>query len=255
VHTPWVAEWWNTLSSVPIALAGLWSLYVAVTQGYPRRFWVGPVFLLLTGIGSISFHGTLQYTGQAVDELSMVFTVTAFCYSVVELESRTRYKWLPYALALYITMFTMAYALVPAYFTMFVGTFIVMSAVAMYRTLMLSFGVDSGVSRWLFYGGAALYMFAFFALWIPDFVACETVGFLHLHAWFHVCCSIAPVWMSMVVIYRYFKVNKIAAAAKASALEHDIESGAHLVPRVVFAESLWSFMFPHVQLSHKRHTA
>lgn len=35
---------------------------------------------------------------------------------------------------------------------------------------------------------------AFFFLWIPDNLFCGDIGFLNLHAWFHVCGAIAPWW-------------------------------------------------------------
>src|SRR5262245_58630668 len=67
--TPWVAEFWNTISSLAMVVAGLAGLFL-------RRFtWeirVAFGLLVLVGLGSIAFHGTLRFELQMLDELPML---------------------------------------------------------------------------------------------------------------------------------------------------------------------------------------
>lgn len=71
LHSSYVAEWYNTLSSVPIVIAGLIGIAVGLRSGFRARFVVPCAFVVMVGLGSMSFHGTLQYWGQAMDELSV----------------------------------------------------------------------------------------------------------------------------------------------------------------------------------------
>ena len=76
--TVWVAEFWNTLSSLPLVFVGAWGIYLAFHYNYGLPFIVGNFVLLFVGIGSTAFHGTLSYEGQCLDELAMIYCALAF---------------------------------------------------------------------------------------------------------------------------------------------------------------------------------
>jgi dihydroceramidase len=80
--TPYVAEFWNTLSSLALCVVAMIGLRFAHRYRYPLRIVIAYVGVFLIGTGSVAFHGTLTRTGQAIDELSMVcqllFFVTKF---------------------------------------------------------------------------------------------------------------------------------------------------------------------------------
>lgn len=78
LHTPYIAEFWNTLSSVPIVVFSLAALVVGIRGHFLSRFTVPCALTALVGLGSIAFHATLQYWGQAMDELFMVYAATAY---------------------------------------------------------------------------------------------------------------------------------------------------------------------------------
>src|SRR5262245_39770729 len=82
VVTPWVAEWWNTVSSVPIAGLGAFGLWRWSRSGPGReaRFALGYALLAIVGLGSIAFHGTLLKAAQACDELPMIFCGLSYAY-------------------------------------------------------------------------------------------------------------------------------------------------------------------------------
>ena len=72
----YVAEFFNTLSSVPIALLGLqalWSAWAcADAHASRRRRMVAAFTVFVVGVGSVAFHGTLLRWGQVLDEVPMV---------------------------------------------------------------------------------------------------------------------------------------------------------------------------------------
>lgn len=65
-YSYYIAEFWNTLSSLIIIIIGIWELY--------RRYFEANLIIpiITTGLGSTIFHATQSYIGQVIDELSMV---------------------------------------------------------------------------------------------------------------------------------------------------------------------------------------
>lgn len=59
-HSAYVAEFWNTLSNLLFVLLGLYGLRNSMTQGFEPRFHAQFVAVIVTGLGSAMFHGTLQ---------------------------------------------------------------------------------------------------------------------------------------------------------------------------------------------------
>src|ERR1700723_3106631 len=56
--TPYVAEFWNTLSSLAMVVAGVLGLLLNRTK-LPARYLAAFGLLALVGLGSIAFHATL----------------------------------------------------------------------------------------------------------------------------------------------------------------------------------------------------
>ena len=65
----WIAEFWNTLSSLAIVLLGL--LGVLTTRRLEARFTLAYATIMLVGIGSIAFHMTLLRPMQMLDEVQL----------------------------------------------------------------------------------------------------------------------------------------------------------------------------------------
>lgn len=59
--TPWVAEFYNTISNFPGIILALIGLFYSINQKFERRFSVLHLSTIALGIGSILFHATLQY--------------------------------------------------------------------------------------------------------------------------------------------------------------------------------------------------
>jgi len=95
VHSPYIAEWYNTLSHVP---AATYVLFAALVMALPRTVkfrsrvvslgpleWRHRVSLLGLSVvctGSVLFHATLRYWAQLLDEIPMVIVVASLYFAV-----------------------------------------------------------------------------------------------------------------------------------------------------------------------------
>jgi len=73
---PFVAEMWNSATSFAYVVVGAYFMGSLVPRFLPAEFqknfiWLGCA-TIVTGVGSILFHGTLRYDMQLVDELGML---------------------------------------------------------------------------------------------------------------------------------------------------------------------------------------
>ena len=72
VYSSYVAEFWNTLSSVILTLLGLLGMYHTNKIKCNIKYKILYAFLTLVGVGSILFHSTLSKFGHVVDELAII---------------------------------------------------------------------------------------------------------------------------------------------------------------------------------------
>ena len=187
--SPYIAEFWNTLSSLPIIAAGVFGVFIALRERYRKRFLIPALALTVVGVGSTAFHATLSYWGQALDELTMVYAALACVYIGFELDPRAvRRPWLAAALSAWAAAFTGAYFWLrdSSYFLFFVAVFAALSTHCSWKALQLHWRTTDPDLRALFVRGQFLWAFSFLALWLPDKLACAAVQQLHLHA---ICAS------------------------------------------------------------------
>lgn len=92
VHTPYIAEFYNTLTNLPTILLGLWGCYGSFKGGLRRRYALGYLGLTGIGLGSLLFHATLKYEAQLLDELPMVRRI--FLRRAVEFAKRRKFALL-----------------------------------------------------------------------------------------------------------------------------------------------------------------
>lgn len=94
VYHPWVAEFWNTLSSFTFVVYGLIGLQ------YTKPVQLRYCYYILIGIGVTSayFHATLSHFGQLLDQASIIVFVE---YSIIVLYNPTSpvHKLVPYQVA------------------------------------------------------------------------------------------------------------------------------------------------------------
>ena len=93
VFSRYIAEFFNVLSSVPIVFAGCLGIYVGLKQKWAKRFIAPSLLTVLVGLGSIAFHGTLQYCGQAMDELFVSAYIMGLLAKAAERAPRETPRW------------------------------------------------------------------------------------------------------------------------------------------------------------------
>jgi len=85
VVTPYIAEFFNTISSVPISLFAI--LGIMLSRQYASteiRYSFAYFVVVLVGVGSVLFHGTLRRVAQACDELPMLYAAFVFAYITID---------------------------------------------------------------------------------------------------------------------------------------------------------------------------
>lgn len=185
VYTPWVAEAWNTASSLVLVVLGLYGMF----RVHGLRFRLGMLGLAGVGVGSALFHGVLVRFAQAADELPMVWLGLTCVWTIADREKAAgEGRLLAAGFLLFGVLFTIAYATVPWAFTLFLGVYGLLVAWLAVRTAQLTMGASFPIKR------AALatigaYLGSFFVFWVPEHVVlgCDhPLQAVQLHSWWHV---------------------------------------------------------------------
>uniref|UniRef100_A0A8C9WMS8 Alkaline ceramidase n=1 Tax=Scleropages formosus TaxID=113540 RepID=A0A8C9WMS8_SCLFO len=75
-----VAEFWNTVSNLLMILPPIYGAIRTSRDGLETRYVFAFLGLAAVGVGSWSFHMTLQYEMQLLDELPMIYSCCIFVY-------------------------------------------------------------------------------------------------------------------------------------------------------------------------------
>jgi dihydroceramidase len=190
--TSYVAEFWNTVTSAPMLLLGLYGLWHAARSGVARERRFAWCFLGLAavGAGSMAFHGTLLRTAQALDELPMVYLGLIGAWVVRYRagdsgDGRSAALWL----AGYGVLFTAAYLWIASYFVLFLATYAMLVAYVVIRSVNLTWRSPSPpLMQTLLSVSAVGYLGTLAFCWVPEHVLlpCDhPLQALHLHGWWH----------------------------------------------------------------------
>jgi hypothetical protein len=180
--TDYVAEMGNTLSSLTLSLVGfyMWRNYVNVPL--PRTIRWSHYLSIIIGIGSAWFHATLSYTGQLVDELSMLWLMTLSLPTFLGENKLLCYTL--YLMTLWYTVLSFTVEVVPTtqyvVFQTFFGTMVALVAIKIYTTMLNS--------RRLVLNTIASFTCAL-GFWLCDFYLCEVIGHWYLHTGWHLVVS------------------------------------------------------------------
>eukprot|EP00729_Bicosta_minor_P004284 gene4284-30626_t len=219
---PWIAEFWNTTSSLLIAMSGLINLYHAGAQGYETRYVLYSCTLIAVGLGSTLYHATLRYDMQMLDELPMLYAMCVWGYIWFEVAHPTvKRRWLvPFllAFAVAITIGHVSYGFVQTFQVTFVGM-VVAGCYNVYLYQKSPVSDDFGSTMTKVYVGAVL---VGSLCWKIEHVFCEQlVPNPQLHAWWHACAGIStfasvPLPSVVVTSLGIFPVVQIHGARSSS---------------------------------------
>lgn len=213
VVTEYVAEFFNTLSSVPTLTVGLYFALKSFKHGYGFRFALAGWMLAVVGLGSVAFHGTLTRLGQVLDELPMLYSSSIFLWISSSLRFNAdkrgdeRSKKLGYGLLVYCVLVTYAY-LNGGFELFFVAYALTVLAVAVTSLDAVASSPSKKITKPYVLWAFGIYVGGFLALWVPEQVFCGNRLHAHhhsplqdlplpLHAFFHVTSSIGPLsWLT-----------------------------------------------------------
>ncbi|PPR82107.1 hypothetical protein GOBAR_AA38612 [Gossypium barbadense] len=111
VHSSYIAEFFNTISSIPGILFALIGLINALRQRFEKRFSVLHISNMILSIGSMLYHATLQRVQQQGDETPMVWEMLLYFYILYSPDWHYR-STMPTFLFFYGVGFAIAHALI-----------------------------------------------------------------------------------------------------------------------------------------------
>lgn len=209
VH-PAIAEWYNSFSSIPIALVGpVGYLYQAI----PERMWreVPNVYLILLlvvliGVGSFWFHATLSVFGQIMDELSIIWISIYGAFLVVKKRDHPLLvaAVFQHSVCLAMVMCTTLLALFAPVVSHF---FVLASAPAGVFNYACAYRRSKSPRMKQMFWTSMRFFAAAWTCWLTDRLACgqmqalrETLGFQpQLHAAWHLFVSVMAYKMIQVI--------------------------------------------------------
>jgi len=201
----YIAEFFNTITSVPAAFLALNSIYLTYKYGYSKRFFVVNMMVAMVGVGSTAFHGTLLWTGQILDELPMVYASLSLLYALLEMEADKKpvYKYSAPGLVAFATVFTGVYLYLPDFFIFFVVAYILCILTLVYHlskiyrrpTTIFHQKVFIVSSMGLYIGG-----WAFF--WVPEVLFCNKLQSLNFHALWHATSTFGAFLLVLFSVYQ-----------------------------------------------------
>jgi dihydroceramidase len=174
VVTPWICEFWNTISNVGFIGPSLHGLKSCFTHGFETRFKLAFLLASSVGFGSSLFHSTLLYTTQLSDELPMIYHSLTMAYCGLEMTRRRGNPFLAFGLVVFAVWFTYYYIQVDKNPVFHEAVFFIAMHISLFTGLYNTQGTDVKLkqARNLLLFGAVQSYFAFF-IWNMDNIYCK----------------------------------------------------------------------------------
>ena len=174
--SPYIAEFYNTLSASAYFLVGLFFSFTKLKKiGYT---------LIFLSIGTAILHGTQRYYGQILDESSMLF----LSFFIIEelrklLDKYTNYFILSAIIGLYLSTYTV--------FSVFLFVFVSSQIYIVYLVKRVLKKRQITNIKLLLINSYLIMLSLSTVCWLLDQYMCTSVEHLNLHAFWHVGTAIA----------------------------------------------------------------
>jgi len=216
--SPYVAEFFNAFSSISYLLTSVIGSYMTLKYKLENRFLVCFASIFIMGLGSIAFHATLLRTTQILDEVPLIFSTLTFIYILNtmqdeyaekdpkqrELKNRKLSMFL-LAVGVSCTAIYFLFPENPAILQgLFVGLVCYVTWVTFRTYMMFRVDVRHPEAKQLL----EVSMFSFLIaclLWLIEPRVCHYVGWMNLHAWWHLL-SCYGVYLC-VLFYKYIRLS------------------------------------------------
>mmetsp|Transcript_29704 Transcript_29704/g.26270 ORF Transcript_29704/g.26270 Transcript_29704/m.26270 type:complete len:293 (+) Transcript_29704:211-1089(+) len=190
IITPYIAEFWNTISAIPMFTWSLVGWYLCYRSGVKEsRFKILLASLGFIGIGSVCFHGTLRFSAQLLDELPMMIASYCSLFCALEIEKNKPKKRVIIGCFVGMIFQGLSYAIFKWYIIFIVGYSIVMitQIIIIFSHIFADFRNKGWNSQSTWFAIIGLVMIlSSCTLWILENAFCEQLGKFKLHAVWHV---------------------------------------------------------------------
>lgn len=223
--TYYIAEFWNTVTNLIMILLPLWGIREIFKQNLDRRFICSYLFLMVVGFGSWSFHMTLLYSMQLMDELPMVWGACYLFYSLYEshlfgrVKNDVKIQYAKITSIGFAIMFTVLYLIwpIPLFHNLVYGILISSSY---YLEVQLIADTKCKTCKNLCIASFLTCAFAFF-LWNIDRHFCSRLTYLReslptsampltqLHGWWHLLVGYGVYLQILFCIHGYYDIYKV----------------------------------------------
>ncbi len=169
LHSPYIVEYYNTLSSIPMIFLGIYGLYYhnKLHHHINYRF----IILMLIGFGSTLFHATMHRFTQLLDEIPMIWLNSVLVYELIP----SSYWFISAFFISIIYNLYHIYSIFIVYFTVS-GLFVFFIPIQMRK---------NAFAKKLLTIALTLFTIGFIK-WIIDNIFCSYVHDYYLHAWWHI---------------------------------------------------------------------
>lgn len=187
----YIAEYYNTISGLSYSLLGLWLYNTSLSKKTVYS-------LIILGLSTSLFHGTMRYYGQMCDEVSML--VLSF-YLTKEIHNDLPEQ----LLGILVSIYFMSYDMFAIFFIMFMS-------LQTYLYLLIDYLVKE-TSKWRGDNVRKLVLkknYSFLiggTFWIIDMTLCDYINIKYFHALWHIFTAISLYYGCEVL--RIYKNDKI----------------------------------------------
>jgi dihydroceramidase len=199
----YIAEFWNTISSLPMIYFGIIGYLAAKnrakmpmpdgTRRAERHLLAFFLVLSVVGLGSTAFHGTMRFFAQILDEAPMVFGGVLLNWLMLDLPDAPM-RWLPWVEFPIVTAATLVYVITHKFYGIFLICYCVPVAVQVFGSWWkVHRAPDAHLVpedvRHMWKMSVYWYVFGT-ALWIIENIWCSYLpSWLELHAIWHLCAG------------------------------------------------------------------
>jgi dihydroceramidase len=210
VVTPYIAEFWNCISSLVMCFSAYLLLRRSHHNNLEQRFIMFYLSIGLVGLGSALFHGTVRLIGQMADELPMIYTGSIWHFLLLKINQpkyrdyhqkeaiRHGFDYWKYIAIFYVLLWTIIHSM-QAFVLFFQAQFVVIIVGGIFQLIRLQLQPRYNIPtiRNLIIAYIVLLAGAMIC-WLLDQRFCNTLNNLpynlpnpQFHAFWHVLCGIS----------------------------------------------------------------
>jgi len=204
IVSPYIAEFWNSISSLWLCVLAIFGLYVSKLDSLDRRVPIAYLGLCIVGIGSTAFHATLLYEHQLLDELPMIYSSLFFNYCVLK-ELVPKRTLLISGLVLYGVLTTTAMLSFQDFPILHQLAYAVLVLIIVGRSAVIThYSKDKKPYQHLYIYAFVSFGFGYLS-WLLERKLChngQVIAGVQMHAIWHILTGLGTyVWIQFMIIY------------------------------------------------------